>query len=324
MKQILSVFIQVSKDASRLQDLQATLNNLRDGTRKNAAPLAIAAALKATRIEIQDDESPEPSSASMTLHSPPHTYKVHRKKDLAPLHPCLLTGFVAKTSNPSVGTGLYSGKLVLVEYKTISPKLKGKLISRVKNIALLPSMPMDPSFLTLRCLGFFKDGDRYAFLYAHPQESIDAGPAVPAAQPVSLLDILRDSSAPQPSVTVRLSVTLHICGTLLILHTAGWLYKDLRSENILFFPSFAGSTIPELLTRPYLTGFAFSRFDSPEAISEQPSANPSHDIYRHPQALGEPSISFKKQMDKYSLGAVMVDCRMASAQVHPSSSSVWT
>jgi Prion-inhibition and propagation len=313
MKQVLSVVIQVSKDVNGLQDLQATLNSLRNGTRRNAAPLAVAAGLKAARIETQDDEKSKPSSllsqqaALMTLGSPHNITKAHRNNDLAPLQLHLLTNFVAKTSNPSVGTGLYSGKPVFVEYKTVSPKLKGKLISRVKNLALLLSIPKDPSFLTLHCLGFFEEGDRFAFIYAYPNDSTDGSAAIPAAQPVSLLDILRDSSAPQPSVTVRLNIALSICRTLLTLHTAGWLHKDLRSENILFFPSSAGSTILALLARPYLTGFAFSRFDSPEAISEQPSANSSHDIYRHPQALGEPSTSFKKHMDMYSLGTIMVE-----------------
>jgi serine/threonine protein kinase len=269
--------------------------------------------LKAARIEIQDDEKPEPSSvltqqvALMTLTSLNNTTEAHRNNDRAPLHLHLLTNFVAKASNPSVGTGLYSSKPVFVEYKTISPKLKGKLISRVKNLALLLSIPKDPSFLTLRCLGFFEDGNRFAFIYAYPDDSPDGSAAVPAAQPVSLLDILRDSAAPQPSVTVRLNIALSICRTLLTLHNAGWLHKDLRSENIMFFPSSAGSTMSALLARPFVTGFAFSRFDSPEAISEQPSANSSHDIYRHPQALREPSISFKKHMDMYSLGTIMVE-----------------
>jgi len=108
-------------------------------------------------------------------------------------------------------------------------------------------------------------------------------------------------------VTARLNITLSICRTLVTLHTAGWLHKDLRSENVLFFPSSSGSLISSLPARPYLTGFAFSRFDFPEAISEQPSADPSHDIYRHPQALGEPSTSFNKHMDMYSLGTIMVE-----------------
>lgn len=313
MKQVLSVVIRVSKDVSGLQDLRATLDNLRNETRRNAAPLAAAAGLKAARIEIQDDEKPKPSfvltqqAALMTLTSPHNITKAHRNNDLAPLQLHMLTNFVAKTSNPSVGTGLYSGKPVFVEYKTVSPRLKGKLISRVKNLALLLSLPKDPSFLTLHCLGFFEEGDRFAFIYAYPNGSTDGSAATPAAQPVSLLDILRDSSAPLTSVTVRLNIALSICRTLLTLHTADWLHKDLRSENILFFPSSAGSTISALLARPYLTGFSFSRFDCPEAISEQPSANPSHDIYRHPQALGEPSTSFKKHMDMYSLGTIMVE-----------------
>jgi Prion-inhibition and propagation len=133
MRQVLSMVIQVSKDFSGLQDLRVTLNNLRNGTRMNAAPLAVAAGLKAARIEIQDDEKPEPSSvltqqvALMTLASLNNTTEAHRNNDLAPLRLHLLTNFVAKTSNPSVGTGLFSSKPVFVEYKTISPKLKENL-----------------------------------------------------------------------------------------------------------------------------------------------------------------------------------------------------
>ena len=61
------------------------------------------------------------------------------------------------------------------------------------------------------------------------------------------------------------------------------------------------------LSEPYPTGFAFSRIESPTEISEQPSADPFSDIYRHPHPLGDPCVSFEKRMDLYSLGIVMVE-----------------
>jgi hypothetical protein len=92
-----------------------------------------------------------------------------------------------------------------------------------------------------------------------------------------------------------------------------WLHKNIRSESILFFPasSSPGSLSPaeakELLSRPYLSSFTFSRLSSPTEISEQPSLNPNQDIYRHPQALGDPSTSFGAEMDLYSLGCVFIE-----------------
>lgn len=67
---------------------------------------------------------------------------------------------------------------------------------------------------------------------------------------------------------------------------------------------------------PYLTGFSFSRQDSPSEISEQPSQEPLADIYRHPHALGEPSTSFQKHMDMYSLGLVLLELAEWKAMKH--------
>lgn len=119
MRQFLTLVIHVTKDVSGLQDLQATLKDMRDGTGRNATPLAIAAGLKAARIETQEDEKVEPASVLtqqttlLTLHNPA---KTQRKNDLAPLQPHLPTNFVANTSNPFAGTALYSGNRVFVEH----------------------------------------------------------------------------------------------------------------------------------------------------------------------------------------------------------------
>lgn len=62
-----------------------------------------------------------------------------------------------------------------------------------------------------------------------------------------------------------------------------------------------------LLSRPYLTGFAFSHVDAPTEISEPPSENPQYDIYRHRDALGDSAKPFEKYMDLNALGIVLVE-----------------
>ncbi|EAW11632.1 uncharacterized protein ACLA_093310 [Aspergillus clavatus NRRL 1] len=95
--------------------------------------------------------------------------------------------------------------------------------------------------------------------------------------------------------------------SLLIVHTVGWLHRNICSENILFFKPKPTTAAATPLTHPYLTGFTFSRADSPVEISDQASEDPLLGIYRHPAALGEPTASYAMYMAHYSLGAVLVE-----------------
>ncbi|KAF8459882.1 hypothetical protein BDZ91DRAFT_740984 [Kalaharituber pfeilii] len=61
------------------------------------------------------------------------------------------------------------------------------------------------------------------------------------------------------------------------------------------------------LESPYLVGFEYARFDATSEVSEQPSSNPEHDIYRHPLAIGDYCESFSRVFDIYSLGLVLVE-----------------
>ncbi|MCJ1470023.1 hypothetical protein MMC07_008668 [Pseudocyphellaria aurata] len=304
IQQVLSVVIEVSKDVDGLKDLQTALKSAPDEISRENGNLAAAAGIKAVRVELQDDHVSSIVAQSVSIsHSLPR-----KRRDILmkPLSRKLFINFVPHSGDTSTGTGVYADEPVLVEYKSVIPKLKFKLKSRIENLAVLLSTPKDPSFLTLHCLGYFEDGDRFAFIFQYPTKPTKL---FTAPHPVSLLDLLRDPTM-QPSVTTRIKLALNICSTLLALHTAGWLHKDLRSEKILFFPSRYPllSAIPsDFLLSPYLTGFAFSRIDSPSEISEQPSSDPLSDIYRHPHALGDPSASFEKCMDLYSLGVIMVE-----------------
>ncbi|KAI4249980.1 MAG: hypothetical protein L6R42_008828 [Xanthoria sp. 1 TBL-2021] len=84
---------------------------------------------------------------------------------------------------------------------------------------------------------------------------------------------------------------------------AGWLHKSLQSSNILIFESGDEHRVLE----PVLTGFAFSRLNSASEISEHSSSNPQLDIYRHPEAMGEPSESFTDVKDIYALGTILLE-----------------
>ncbi len=318
IQQVLSVVIEVSKDVKGLKDLQTALKSSReDDIARDNVSLAAAAGLKAARVEIHDEGFQSASAAFPGTERAPNAQEVARLRReilLKPLSRTQLTDFVPKASGASIGIGSYAGEPVLVEYKSVIPKLKAKLKTRVGNLAVLLSTPKDSSFLTLHCLGFFEDGDQFAFVFKYPTNLTGPSGTTTAPQIISLHDVLRDP-AMQPSVTARLGLIVNLCSTLLALHTAGWLHKDIRSENILFFltaqrnaGSDSRSTFPSTrLSKPYLAGFAFSRVDSPTEISEQPCADPLRDIYRHPNALGDPSTSCEKLMDRYSLGTVMIE-----------------
>jgi serine/threonine protein kinase len=146
--------------------------------------------------------------------------------------------------------------------------------------------------------------DKVAFVFRHPTPDIGGSPR-------SLRDLfgVKDGIDP-PSLTDRIQLALYITQSLRGLHRAGWLHKDLRSENIIFFPAKEDKAIQAKKTNilePILAGFSFARFASPSEISEQPSTDPKQDIYRHPSAMGEPSVSFNATMDVYSLGTILIE-----------------
>jgi hypothetical protein len=139
--------------------------------------------------------------------------------------------------------------------------------------------------------------DEFVFLYEYPP---GADISIP---PRTLQDLLRDSKMRSPSVTARLKLALESFKMALTVNTAGWLHKN----NLFFTERTDSSSSSEALTQPYLTGFTFSRADSPVEISDQASEDPLLDIYRHLQALGEPPVSYAMYMDHYSLRIVLTE-----------------
>jgi len=299
IERALSVVIKTSKDLGELKGLQISLSDYTEVLRAQAS-LSTAAGLKIVREQLPDDSGVRPT----TTGDPAALFPMHAQ--VRPLEPLNSTLLKQKTgTSGSNGTYLadYAGRLVLVESKKVDPRMKAKLRIRAENLAILLSQPKQPGFSTLKCIGFLEDKDNFAFVYEYPVDpySLNEG----AQQ--SLQDFLRDSKARPPSVTARIKLALEICRTVLTVHTAGWLHKNIRSENVLFFPG-PNTSIPSgVLGSPFFTGFTFSRANSPVEISDQASEDPQLDIYRHPHALGEPSTSYAMYMDLYSLGLVLIE-----------------
>lgn len=270
VNETLQLTIQTSRDIAGLRDLQQSLYN--DGAPgRMTNGLAASAGLKAQHVLLS---SPAPDTAP------------------APgLDPSQLSSVAMLTA--TIGTASYQGSAVLIEEKRVPPKLKAKLRPRVQGIARLLSMPPTPSFQTLPCSGYTEEQTGFRLIFRLPEAAV---------RPVSLQALLSKSSGPLPDVGTRLRLAVQLCQTLLSFHTAGWLHKDVRSENIMMLPA-EGSG----LGAPHLCGFSFARQDSPTEISEQPTSDVLRDLYRHPGALGEPSEAFERHMDAYSLGCVLIE-----------------
>lgn len=192
---------------------------------------------------------------------------------------------------------------VIVEWKKYDPSWHGQLgielRGRIDNIArLLRSEAKPDQLLTLHCLGYFDvpRDMRYGFAFAYPPGS--------GADVISLKETLINKAVEAlPTLADRYQTAYALAMSLAILHTAGWLHKSIRSQNIIF-PKSDDSV---LWSRPYLVGFEYSRPDQPGAASEKPEESVRLNLYRHLRAQGEPRQTFRKGFDVYSLGIVLLE-----------------
>lgn len=308
-ERILTQLIGMEDRLDNLFGLQKMLASVM--VQQDAISLATAAGIKALRINIGDNEAALPRrddevAPSDTTNANEQPIKSRRDylQELEPLNPMLLTAFQSMETRADMGLACYDGVPVFVEWKDVPPHIRSKSIQRAGNLTILLNAPKGASFRSLHCKGLIQDNDRgkLAFIYDHPC------PNNPR-QPQSLRSLLSEKA---PSVTARLELALQIARTIKLFHTAEWLHKNIRSENVLFF-SPAKASRPattmskDLIAHPLLAGFSFARFNSPTEPSEQPSLDPQQDLYRHPDALGEPSIRFSKSKDNYALGTVLLE-----------------
>ena len=197
----------------------------------------------------------------------------------------------------------YDGKPVIVEWKEVASAVEYKLKYRIAKVAALLAEMESPAFHSLVCFGFLKSpkSGRYGYLFSPP------GALGTNFSMWSLGEILCQASN-RPSLNNRLGIATAMAETVLQLHTAGWLHKGIRADNILVFKSGTEQWHSnDDLSSAYLGGYEYARADNPLESTEAPSSRLYSDLYRHPRSLGQGRASFNKRFDLYSLGCVLIE-----------------
>lgn len=252
-------------------------------------PLQSSLTLSAASVLTSQAPSPLRSSANV-------------RKDFGQLARCA----GSKSDKIQREKGILDGRPVVIEWKNVTADVEPKLKHRVANVASFLAEMKDPTFHSLPCLGYFRTSRhllRYAYVFESPVELREA----PSATMRSLQDLLIHPSL-RPSLNDRLDVALACAETVLQLHTAGWLHKGIRADNILFFsPDGLQSVKDGRLSRAYVGGYEFARADNPLETTEDPKSRELQDLYRHPRSIGSGRKSYIKQFDLWSLGCILVE-----------------
>lgn len=194
---------------------------------------------------------------------------------------------------------------------------KQDIVDRVRKLAaLLNHSPKPEAFRTPHCLGFFDKANpdipaddvdildcRLGLIFERPVDD-NLHTSLP---PVSLRELLQDSSIRKPRITERIKLAQAISNCLLYLHAVNWLHKGLRSHNVIFFRTRSGHVD---YRKPYLSGFDFSRPGGSDEMTDVPGDDAEHDLYRHPSAQSNRRRDrerSKKSFDIYSLGVIFVE-----------------
>ena len=200
----------------------------------------------------------------------------------------------------------WNGQSVYVEWKVVKDRRQiRKLKPRIQALCRLLRAAKSPGFRALKCLGLIEvvGHDVFGMVFAVPVHVSKGGRHY-------TLRTAFDFAPCRPSASSRHRLAVELCTTLLLVHTAGWVHKGIRSSNVLYFRQ----ALPELplaadkvVEEAWLMGYEYARFDNPEMMSELQSSETMVDMYRHPDLLGGEPCSFEKQHDIYALGLVLLE-----------------
>ncbi|KAI7542694.1 hypothetical protein KC331_g7822 [Hortaea werneckii] len=288
-----------SSSYSQVEQLKKWLSN---ENLETAGSIAAMAEFKRVRLYMgadrrSDEVQPRPSNS--LRESMPKPDKLRPKN------------FQPSISRANVQIGLYKGASVMVEWRQRGELDFGRLANNTLYLAAL-LLKAPPSFAAFACRGYIADevAQHIGLCYEIPVVQIFELPAQPELQVdvrnmADLLEIRR-----QAPLDSRLRIASTLAAAVLELHTAGWLHKGIRSENIVFV---ARDRLPPetfLDSQPYLIGYEYARPDNPDAanaLTTVPNATLLSDLYRHPAKRGVLRTAFAKRHDLYALCCVLIE-----------------
>ncbi|KAF2232421.1 hypothetical protein EV356DRAFT_578463 [Viridothelium virens] len=304
---LLRDYISQSTSLGEIQEAQQLLNP--DISKKDDV-LAQVARLKSIRLCTGADKREDEEQPSATRGDPPswmpRLKRLNRKK---------FETIPRGSSSPyrRLELARYDGRQVVVEWKNAQGSLWGEVQDQVKRLCLLLSSLQDTAsklnpFHCLDCIGYlpWEEKGRYGLLYALPQNII----AVDSMHwSYRCLRCLLSEMKRLP-LDDRFRIGLELAQTILQLHTAGWLHKGIRSENLFFFaPSETLNLNKVVRGSMYLLGYDYARSDDKEgaALTQYVNSPARTQIYKHPEYRGRDRQPFRKQFDMYGLGCVLLE-----------------
>ena len=194
---------------------------------------------------------------------------------------------------------VYDNSPVILEWKDVDCGMESKIKYRIASVASLLAEMEDKSFHCLRCVGYSKGPlNRYAYLFEPPADAN-------LASMKSLEEVLNEARDRRQRIGLnkRLAIGLALAEAVLQLHTAGWLHKDIRPDNVLLFDNITEKDVQLV----FLAGYQVARADNPLEATEDPLSREFSELYRHPAYLDQQRPEYHKGFDLYSLGCVLVE-----------------
>lgn len=256
-----------------------------------------AAYVKQVRLVLSADKREDEETPS--FRKPPSFMPKLKKLKYKNVRPRLGTDL----RHTGIELALYQDEPVLIQWKVAEGAEWEKYERQTKCLAVMLMSMTNASFRSLPCIGSLgkEDIGRHAIIFSVPQNSFDL-------EITTLDQLIRELR--YVSLARRLSIGRSIAEAVLQLHTAGWMHKSLRPENVVFLAKKDSKPETILQTEPFLMGYEYSRPDAPDSAQEftqLPEGGLAEELYRHPQARGAQRETYQKRFDMYALACILVE-----------------
>ena len=261
--------------------------------------------------------------------------------------------YVLKSSGPrALAISQQDQQVVFVEWQSYigntgrPNKLAEEQIHKLGDFLSVPDRPHDLRILD--CIGLFRDqaNSRYGVVFHLPWYMRDLARRTRPedlghiCKPSSLTHLLENVEAIL-DLGIRFDLAKKLMYSIVVLHTCGWLHKNIRSGNICFFPARPANNKSfnnrqKDIGRPYIMGYGLSRPDDVPTVEEgnelraenqqyprgysrtvgakivtnfsrAPEVDVSIDFYKHPDKAANPARRFRHSYDIYSMGLVLLE-----------------